>query len=335
MADSKIHAVKKDKNKVLKSVQVFTADTKAASSDERELYLYGDTYTGSKKNTTDSILGWKSGNEKVATVEVVGMASDGSQKVRVTGVGKGSTDITCTALDGSGKKASVKVYVKVPVSGIILTPEKGRTEFVGFGKNVKTAVGYGDVYGTPSKKGVTWSYEALLVQYSPEGEINGMFSLDKKTGKLSVKSSQKYNDYMKHIAPASTEYGYYEIVARVEATAADGSGEKSSIIYRTCDPAVSIGVYISGGTKYVEVKSASLGYEETASYKIRCKYSGGGQDPMVRPSVQSSNTAIATAYCDENGNLIINTGKKKGTARITITTSDGSNKKCVFKVTVG
>ena len=347
VADSKVHDVKKSGG-VLKSVQVFTADTKASTSDERELYLYGDTYTGSKHDTNENILGWKSSNEKVAIVDVMGMASDGSQKVLVTGVGKGTATITCTALDGSGKKASVKVYVKVPVSGIILTPTKGRTEYVGFGKTVTSSVGYGNAYGTPSMKKVTWKCETHVIKYSIDtGEIledddsydgkikKNLFSINNK-GKLTVKSEKKYREYMKKYKKDVTdEEGYYEIVAKVTATSADGSKEEGSFIYRAVDPAVNIGVYAQSGVKTVQQKSTTMTKDDSKIFKVRCNFKGGGQDPLVKPSVVSSDIAIATAYCENDGTLVINSGSKKGTAKLTITTSDGSNKKCVFKVTVG
>lgn len=67
--------------------------------------------TVSPSNATTKSVKWSSGNTAVAKVDKNG---------KLTAVGKGSTTITCTATDGSGKKATCKVTVYQPVTKIKL-----------------------------------------------------------------------------------------------------------------------------------------------------------------------------------------------------------------------
>lgn len=60
-------------------------------------------------NATDGSLSFKSNNTRIATVD-----EDGT----VHGIKRGSTNITLTAKDGSGKRASVRVNVLQPVWGV-------------------------------------------------------------------------------------------------------------------------------------------------------------------------------------------------------------------------
>ena len=70
------------------------------------------TATVAPANATNQAVTWKTSDKNVATVSVNGL---------VTAVGGGDATITCTAQDGSGVKATCKVTVTVPVSGIQLS----------------------------------------------------------------------------------------------------------------------------------------------------------------------------------------------------------------------
>ena len=70
------------------------------------------TATVSPDDATSTEVTWKSSNTGVATVSAAG---------KVTAKGKGAATITCTAKDGSGKKATCKVTVKLPVTTKITT----------------------------------------------------------------------------------------------------------------------------------------------------------------------------------------------------------------------
>ena len=70
------------------------------------------TATVAPANATNKTVTWKTSDKNVATVSENGL---------VTAVGGGDATITCTAQDGSGVKATCKVAVTVPVSGIQLS----------------------------------------------------------------------------------------------------------------------------------------------------------------------------------------------------------------------
>ena len=70
------------------------------------------TATVAPANATNRTVTWKTSDKNVATVSENGL---------VTAVGGGDATITCTAQDGSGVKATCKVTVTVPVSGIQLS----------------------------------------------------------------------------------------------------------------------------------------------------------------------------------------------------------------------
>jgi uncharacterized protein YjdB len=121
---------------------------------------------------------WKSSNTKVATVSSSG-------KVTAKKVGKAT--ITCTAADGSGKKATCKITVTTPVTKIKLNKTKATLKK---GKSVKLKATV-----TPSKacKKVTWkSSNTKVATVSSSGKVTA-----KKKG-----------------------------TATITCTAADGSGKK-------------------------------------------------------------------------------------------------------------
>ena len=70
------------------------------------------TATVAPANATNKTVTWKTSNKNVVTVSENGL---------VTAVGGGDATITCTAKDGSNVKATCKVTVTVPVSGIQLS----------------------------------------------------------------------------------------------------------------------------------------------------------------------------------------------------------------------
>ncbi len=126
------------------------------------------TLGGVPVDISDQIFArWTSSNEKVAIVWV-----DPDGKVFVEGLKPGSAKITCTALDGSGKKASVKVTVIKPVSEIRIEVAnnltyrgrytgvaKGPYADIARGYTTKARVSVGSAYGTPTVSKVKWDYD--------------------------------------------------------------------------------------------------------------------------------------------------------------------------------
>lgn len=109
----------------------------------------------------------KAGYDQTMTIwtsSAPGVASvDQNGKVKAKTAGK--TTITCTATDGSKKKASCTVTVAVPMSKLVIGTKdsygawdsEGYYGYIAAGKNIKMSAKYSSNYGTPTNKQVTWS----------------------------------------------------------------------------------------------------------------------------------------------------------------------------------
>ena len=122
------------------------------------------TATITPSNATDQNVTWSSDNESVATVD---------QNGRVTAVGTGSTTITATAADGSGKSAECSVTVKeaanVPVESVSLDKTSlGLTE--GETAQLTATVEPEDA----SNKNVTWESSNTNVATVNNGEVTAV-----------------------------------------------------------------------------------------------------------------------------------------------------------------
>ena len=154
------------KNNSLTSLRLYDTDIPQETEfAENQVILKGIIRNVSKTSTMDltKVVDsyWSSSNPKIATVTA---NDDGT--ATVSAIKSGSTNITCTALDGSGKKATVKVTVITPASGIEVTPGKGViSEGDGYfsflaesKKNTAKAV-LGQTYGKATTSKVAWDYE--------------------------------------------------------------------------------------------------------------------------------------------------------------------------------
>nr|MCR4739285.1 S8 family serine peptidase [Lachnospiraceae bacterium] len=116
---------------------------------------------------------WTSSNPKVATVTVVGDTH--SRTAKITAAGKGSTMITCTAQDGSGKSAACRVTVVQDVEQIEITGQ-GYIE-----PGAKAAYKAVITPATANKKTVEWS-----IEYAEGGPAPENVTINAKTGRVSV-----------------------------------------------------------------------------------------------------------------------------------------------------
>lgn len=257
----------------------------------------------SKGNPVSRSVQWSSSNPKILTVDANG---------NFTAVGKGSANIVCTALDGSGKKAQCKVTVAQQV--LLLAANGQRSIAPGSSATYKVTVYYPS---TASNKKVTWS-----IPDAPSG-----VTIDAKSGKVTV---GKY-------VPEETSF---EVVA----TAADGYGATTSCyvtvrskctgIYISCDGYYG---YASGVTwdkkgwvKTVNLFSMDLEESTYEDNKVQLDYRYTGPANDVAYIWESSAPDVVTVT--QWGEM---TAHKAGTAKITLTALDGSNKKasCTINVT--
>ena len=155
-------------------------DTSSIELEARALFDY--------EENTDCGLTWTSSNSKVVEVEP---ATDGKSAV-LTAKNKGKAKITCTATDGSKKKAVVNCTVALPVESIEVTGQSYiAKESSAVFKASKVLTKKAD------NRGVTWSIEE---------EKHPGISIDAKTGKVTV-----------------GRLATYKAVYTVVATAKDGS----------------------------------------------------------------------------------------------------------------
>ena len=136
---------------------------------------------------------WSSSNTKVATVDENGV---------VTGLKAGTTKITCSANDGSKKKATVTVKVTVPISSLNIAMGNSYALSIGKSINLNKKLSYGVAYGKPSLKKVNWTIEQITYNsYGEEQDITDVFlskgfvKID-KSGKLTVKKSKEVETFL-------------------------------------------------------------------------------------------------------------------------------------------
>ena len=238
-----------------------------------------------------------------------------------------------------------------PASGVTIVSSSTSTftdadgheneKILAVGKSVKNKAVVSDAFGKPSNTKVTWSLEVTSDSASVTSQI-----LSKKLITLSTSGAISAK---KGIA----NYLSSHVKAKVTATTTDGTNLSDTVTYYVVPltTKVTLAPVINGNPDYW--------YENTA---LRCpivrneadsnNYTyylfaiwayGGVQDFTIKSS--NPNVATGRIYCDDDGNpVIIDDGYvlevyaasngKKGSATITVTATDGSNKKAKVTVTV-
>ena len=300
------------------AIELFNVDLPNTIGTENQLSLEAWSV-----NAT-TIVSWSSSNPSVVTVD-----ADGN----VTAHKAGTAKLTLAAMDGSGKKATVSVKVSVPASSISISSSIPRMDkgvyYLGFGKSAANKAVFVDTYGKPTNQKVKWSYSAYdryienstVKTKNVTAKFSQWISLS-NSGKLTL-SAKAYDAWLDLEC---------DLVIRVRATSTDGTKVYDEIEY--------IAVHNS---PVMEMITNSVYAERNKTYPVEfyCSqwfaYGNGNNSDFI---VTSSNPKVASfsgieytgtryRYC-----CYIATGNVKGTATITIKTTDGSNKSCSFKVTV-
>ena len=94
---------------VLQQIQSITFDATSGTMNAGDTYTL--TYKIAPENADNAAINWTSSDEAVATVDENGV---------ITAVGRGSAIITATAADGIGAKATYRITVNQPVTGVKL-----------------------------------------------------------------------------------------------------------------------------------------------------------------------------------------------------------------------
>ena len=280
---------------------------------------------------------WSSSNTKVATVDQNGL---------VKAVGKGTATITCKALDGSNKKATVKVTVTIPVSQLSIqsaAPQMTSGDpCIAFGKSIKNTVIFGDTYGKPTNTKVTWDFTVKIFNTSTGKYVNdnGYYTSYCKSNKLVTLSNGtlKVSKDMKTkiwngLSPKE------EIIIAVTATAADGSGVSDTKYYYAIPGATKLGIVDNYGrllkkqTLYGSVDHQQYYVVEIYSDQMIASYNQNIRHFMAT----SSNPKVCSVYdvapTGEKGHYyVVVAAIAKGTSTITVKTTDGTNLSCSFTV---
>lgn len=254
----------------------------------------GQTYqlkaTASPSNATTKSVTWKSSNTRVVTVNSAG---------RLTAVGNGSATITATAKDGSKKKVTCKVTVKIPT--VV------KVNNVSLNKNDLALTSKGQSY-------------QLSASVSPSNASNKSVKWTSSNPKVATVSS---SGKVTAVANGNTT---------ITATAADGSGKKDICavtvnIPKPADPTP------TPTPSVVKVSSVSL---NPSSLSLTKKGQTARLSASVAPynatnksiNWSSSNSNVATV----NNGVVTAVGN--GSATITATAADGSGKRASCSVTV-
>ena len=297
--------------------------TPARYSSRKDSAPLGATPMDAKGNYVDneSCIRWSSSNPSVASVTASGFVQ--AHKA-------GTAKITVSALDGSGKKQTVTVKVENPVSKIALSTSapRGRmliTPLLAAGKSVSHKVIFAETYGRPTNQKITWSWELWARKGSERWNLTADFSRYiglTTSGRLSIRAnaSNRIRDYI--------EVGK-DLELKVIAQSQDLSGAYDTVTYLLVPPATKL---------YTRKSAVSIepgGTVETDFYSNQFAQSKGSNFVFT-----SSNPKVASVIGNSSGSsagedgwfsLVIHS-TQTGTAKITIQTTDGTNRSCTITV---
>jgi len=273
---------------------------------------------------------WTSSNEKVASVNANGV---------VKAAAAGTARITCTALDGSGKRASVTVKVIVPCSAVSVRPVNAGQYAIAYGTSMSFRAVLGDAYGKPTVTKVNWQVQVdeydesgnYISKYLEGGDKNPdwtdwteRFSAAKivtlsSSGVLKVTSAWP--------TLAGTVAEGHTLQIDVEAWSTDNTWVGSGYSVTPVQP-----------TTYLSTDSTTYNTGTVTSLKIgissdcRCDYTVTSSNPRVVSAI------YAGGFYDKGGKYLGDFAElaahAAGTAKITIKANDGSGKTWSFTVKV-
>ena len=262
---------------------------------------------------------WTSSNTRVATVD---------QNGKVTAHAAGTAKITAETMDGSKKKASVTLTVRVPISSLAIDTELDYIVVPGKSIDFSKKVAYGNTYGKPTMKSADWKITKVT---QGEADITEDVLAKKliqiKNGKVTV-SNKIEKDY-----PLSDG----NMTVNLQAESKDGTGFTAAAYFYVCRPAT-----ISWLDKPGE-KTATAAMDRVYSIPLFT-------DSLTNFSVTSSNPNLGGVminnskyekYSYEQGGRTIEgykftvtliTNDKKGTFTITAKHLNGSGKTEKLKI---
>lgn len=270
-------------------------------------------------------LRWSSSNPSIVSV-----TDDGFVQAHKAGTAK----ITVSALDGSGKKQTVTVKVENPVSTIALfsSAPQGRMlisePLLAAGKSVSHKVTFAETYGRPTNQKITWSWTLKDSNGWDRTEDFARYIGLTSGGQLSIRSSAQ--SILADDRDANTTL-YLTVIAQSQE-----SGEaQDSITYRLVPPATKL--YVAADRKTVGIEPG--GTREMVFYSDQFARSMGSYS-VSNFVYTSSNPKVASVVGSASGSSSGKDGwftlklssTQTGTAKITIRTTDGTNRSCTITV---
>ncbi|MBD5477493.1 MAG: S8 family serine peptidase [Lachnospiraceae bacterium] len=248
-------------------------------------------------------------NPGIASVSAKQLGAKITLTIKATGKAAGRTNITIAAADGSGKKLTCTATVNNPVSGIVIAPSAGRSQYVATGKNLQLKAVVETENGKVSNKGVTWEL------YNAKGT-----KIDEN---LSKTTGMKITAAGKVTATSKATTGSYT----VKATAKDGSGVTKTYAISVAAPATYIRLYQRNGKPMYTTVRYLLDQNSLYTAQLTTDAKQGSI------AVSSSNPAVVSVSVPASGMLEI-ASCKKGTAVVTLTAMDGSGKQVKYSFVV-
>ncbi len=334
-----------NKNGTLKQADLYSVETDYWWGDEK---TWHDSYVQLSASTDAQRYIWSSSNENIATVDQSGL---------VQAVSAGTATITFRADDASGKKATAKIRVINPASGIAIVSSAGSLsnsvaydpellltdeyKTLAVGKSAKNTARLADAFGKPTITKVKWTCDVRV--YDSNEEVVYLEELFKSKKWVSVSSSGVVS-VKKNVSAYLDDYGVF---VDVYAETTDGTELGAWITYGVVRPLTK--VTLSWDPDYAGRTSLSCTVARNVPdpegrdlyYYYTCyiqgwpsKYNWYWDGDY---SVKSSKPDVAGAVIEDDGRnscLKIIPGQKKGTAKITVTANDGSGKKATITVKV-
>ena len=278
-------------------------------------------------------LRWSSSNPSIVSV-----TDDGFVQAHKAGTAK----ITVSALDGSGKKQTVTVKVENPVSTIALfsSAPQGRMlisePLLAAGKSVSHKVTFAETYGRPTNQKITWSWTLKDSNGWDRTEDFARYIGLTSSGRLSIRSSAQ--SILSDDRDANTT-----LKLTVIAQSQDFSGAYDTVTYLLVPAATKL--YVAANQKTVGIEPG--GTREMVFYSDQFARSMGSYSvsnfvyTSSNPKVASVPASVGmdkgtryTGYSYGNDgwfSLLIHS-TQTGTAKITIRTTDGTNRSCTITV---
>lgn len=270
-------------------------------------------------------LRWSSSNPRIVSV-----TDDGFVQAHKAGTAK----ITVSALDGSGKKQTVTVKVENPVSTIALfsSAPQGRMlisePLLAAGKSVSHKVTFAETYGRPTNQKITWSWTLKDSNGWDRTEEFARYIGLTSSGRLSIRSSAQ--SILADYRDANTT-----LKLTVIAQSQDLSRAYDTVTYLLVPPATKL--YVAADRKTVGIEPG--GTREMVFYSNQFARSMGSYS-VSNFVYTSSNPKVASVVGSASGSSSGKDGwftlklssTQTGTAKITIRTTDGTNRSCTITV---